>query len=464
MAFRIFRREGTGLGRAILRRGRADGSEAASGRRAVGRALLGAAGLATLVLGIGGPAAAQAQTTGSLFGIPAPAQSGMHPAMTPAAIAQAQANFGNCIAAMWPLAQSKGVSRRTFERYTSALEPDMKIMDFLDSQPEFSKPIGAYVQMLVTDFRVKKGREILERYKPVFDRVEKAYGVDRYAVAAIWGIESTYGDPKGIGSRSVLTSTATLACIGRRQDYFRDEFIATLQILDKGDVRADHLVGSWAGAFGPTQFMPTSFQRFAVDFDGDGKRDVVDSIPDIIASTANNLKLDGWSLGRPWGYEVVLPENFDYRYVNRANKQTLGQWKALGVGRPGGKAFPRASDPAYLLLPAGAGGPAFLMMGNFDAILKYNPADAYALAIGHLADRLRGGGGFSHAWPKEERGLSKTERQEIQSRLAQRGYDIGNVDGILGQKTRLAVQDFQVKTGMLPDGYPDLTVLQQLRR
>jgi len=413
------------------------------------------------------PASAQAQTTGSIFGgftaPAAPATGGTHPLMTPQAIADARANFDGCIAALWPLAQSKGVSRRTFERYTQSLTPDMKIMDFMDSQPEFSKPIGAYVDMLVTEWRVKKGREVLARYKPIFDQVERSYGVDRYAVAAIWGIESTYGDPKGIGSRNVLVSTATLACIGRRQDYFRDEFIATLQILDKNDVPYDHLKGSWAGAFGPTQFMPTSFQRYAVDFDGDGKRNVVDSIPDIIASTANNLKLDGWQYGKAWGYEVVLPQGFDYRYVNRSFKQSLGQWSALGLRRPGGNDFPRASDQAYLLLPAGANGPAFLMLGNFDAVLKYNPADAYALAISHLADRLRGGGGFAQPWPKEERGLSKAERQEIQGRLTRMGYDIGNVDGILGQKTRSAIQDFQVRRGLLPDGYPDLALLQQLR-
>ncbi|MFG1480880.1 lytic murein transglycosylase [Xanthobacter sp. V4C-4] len=417
------------------------------------------------------PAVAQAQTTGSIFsGFPGfgapqqPAAGGGHPEMSPQAIAAAQANFGNCIAAMWPQAQAKGVSRRTFERYTATLEPDMKIMDFLDSQPEFSKPIGAYVTMLVSDWRVKKGREILARYKPIFDQVEKAYGVDRYAVAAIWGIESTYGDPKGIGNRNVLVSTATLACIGRRQDYFREEFIATLQILEKDDVPYDHLKGSWAGAFGPTQFMPTSFQRFAVDFDRDGKRNVVDSIPDIIASTANNLKLDGWEFGKPWGYEVVLPQGFDYRYANRTFKQSLGQWASLGVTRPGGKGFARATDQAYLLLPAGANGPAFLMMGNFNAILKYNPADAYALAIGHLADQLRGGGAFAQPWPKEERGLSKAERLEIQGRLSQMGYDIGNVDGILGQKTKNAIQDFQVRRGLLPDGYPDVALLDQLRR
>ncbi|WP_024280995.1 lytic murein transglycosylase [Xanthobacter sp. 126] len=421
-----------------------------------------------LFAGLVSPAAGQAQTTGSIFGFPPaqqtpPAGAG-HPLMTPQAIAQAEANFPQCIANLWPLAQSKGVSRRTFETYTASLQPQMKIMDYLDSQPEFSKPIGAYVNMLVTETRVKKGREILERYKPIFDRAEKAYGVDRYAVTAIWGIESTYGDPDGIGRRNVLESTATLACIGRRQDYFRDEFIATLQILEKGDVPYDHLKGSWAGAFGPTQFMPTSFQRFAVDFDGDGKRNVVDSIPDIIASTANNLKLDGWEFGKAWGYEVALPQGFDYRLASRSNKKTLGEWNALGVRRANGVAFPRPTDTAYLLLPGGANGPAFLMMRNFDAILKYNPADAYALAIGHLADRLRGGGAFVQSWPKEERGLSKAERQEIQGRLAQMGYDIGNLDGILGQKSRVAIQDYQTRAGLLPDGYPDLVLLQQMRR
>lgn len=429
----------------------------------------GVALMLALVAGLVTPAAGQAQTTGSIFGFPPMAQqtppaTAGHPLMTPQAIAQAQANFPQCIANLWPLAQAKGVSRRTFERYTASLQPQMKIMDYLDSQPEFSKPIGAYVNMLVTDTRVRKGREVLERYKPIFDRMEKAYGVDRYAVTAIWGIESTYGDPDGIGSRNVLESTATLACIGRRQDYFRDEFIATLQILEKGDVPYDHMKGSWAGAFGPTQFMPTSFQRFAVDFDSDGKRNVVDSIPDIIASTANNLKLDGWEFGKAWGYEVALPQGFDYRLANRSNKKTLAEWSALGVRRASGIAFPRATDTAYLLLPGGANGPAFLMMRNFDAILKYNPADAYALAIGHLADRLRGGGSFVRSWPKEERGLSKAERQEIQSRLTQMGYDIGNVDGILGQKSRVAIQDYQVRAGMLPDGYPDLDLLQQMRR
>lgn len=415
------------------------------------------------------PAAAQAQETGSIFSgfqapqAPAPQRAG-HPLMQPEAIAQAEANFPNCIAAMAPLAQAKGVPPQNYAQIVAGLTPDMKIMDYLDSQPEFSKPLGEYVNMLVSDRRVTKGKEILARYKPIFDKVEKAYGVDRYVIAAIWGIESDYGNPNGMGSRSVLRSTATLACIGRRQDYFRDEFVATVQILNRGDVPADHLKGSWAGAFGPTQFMPTSFQRFAVDFDGDGKRNVVDSIPDVIASTANNLKLDGWSFGKTWGYEVVLPPGFDYRYVDRTKRYTLAQWASLGVRRPGGGGFPRPTDTGFLLLPTGAKGPAFLVLPNFSAILKYNPADAYALAIGHLSDRLRGGNPFVASWPADERALSRAERVEIQTRLAQLGYDVGNPDGILGQKTRVAVQDFQVRAGLVPDGYPGVVVLQRLRQ
>ncbi|MEP9376955.1 lytic murein transglycosylase [Aquabacter sp. CN5-332] len=423
-----------------------------------------AVGVAMIVLGVG---VAHAQVTGSIFDPPAAPQAAepgrsSHPLMAPQAIAAAQANFPNCIAGMWPLAQAKGVSQRTFQQYTAGLEPDMKIMDFMDSQPEFSKPLGDYVNMLVSERRITRGREILAKYKPIFEAVEKKYGVDRYAVAAIWGIESDYGSPSGMGSRSVLRSTATLACIGRRQDYFRDEFIATLQILEKDDVPAEHLKGSWAGAFGPTQFMPTSFQRFAVDFDGDGHRNVVDSIPDVIASTANNLKLDGWQFGKTWGYEVVLPANFDYRHVDRSKRYSLTQWASLGIKRPGGKPFPRATDTAFLLLPTGAKGPAFLMLPNFSAILKYNPADAYALAIGHLSDRLRGGGAFAQNWP-DERALTRSERVEMQNLLTRYGYDVGTADGILGSKTRNAVQDFQVRTGMIPDGYPNGAVLQKLR-
>jgi lytic murein transglycosylase len=266
-----------------------------------------------------------------------------------------------------------------------------------------------------------------------------------------------------IGERPVLRSTATLACVGRRQSYFRDEFLSALEILHRGDVRPEDLIGSWAGAFGPTQFMPTAFKRYAVDFDGDGRRDVVNSAADVIASTANNLKKDGWVSGQSWGYEVVVPQGFDYLMADHARQLAIAQWAELGLRRPGGQAFPRPTDRAYLLVPAGARGPGFLMLNNFRVIMKYNPAEAYALAIGHLADRLRGGEPFAQGWPREERALTREERLELQQLLAIRGFDVGDPDGRLGAKTRAAVRDFQARAGLIPDGFASTGVLERLR-
>jgi membrane-bound lytic murein transglycosylase B len=384
------------------------------------------------------------------------------PSMTVDAIRAAAADFGNCIAGLWPDASQRGVSRGNFDRFTAGLTPDLHIMDLLDAQPEFTKSPWDYLDLLVNDYRIARGRALLAQYAPTFEAVEKTYGVDRNIVAAIWGVESNYGTLGG--DRPVLRSTATLACVGRRRDYFREEFLSTLEILQRGDVPPDRLVGSWAGAFGPTQFMPTSFKRYAVDFDGDGKRDVVDSIPDVIASTANNLKMDGWVSGQTWGYEVALPQNFDYLLADRARAMTVRQWQMLGVRRAGGGALPHPEDHADLLLPAGARGPAFLMLQNFHVIMKYNPAEAYALAIGHLADRMRGGRPFVQDWPRDERVLTLDERYEMQQILARRGFDIGTPDGLLGPRTRLAIRNFQASSGQIPDGFASSEVLDRLRQ
>ncbi len=385
-----------------------------------------------------------------------------NPLMTADAIRAAAADFGNCIAGLWPDAARRGVTRANFERFTAGLTPDLSIMDKLDAQPEFTKAPWDYLDLLVSDDRIARGRELLAQYAPTFAAVERAYGVDRTILAAIWGVESNYGTLGG--DRPVIRSTATLACVGRRRDFFRGEFLATLEILQHGDIPPDRLVGSWAGAFGPTQFMPTSFRRYAVDFDGDGRRDVVDSIPDLLASTANNLKTDGWATGQTWGYEVALPAKFDYLLADRSRRPTLRQWLDLGVRRADGAAFPRGEDRAYLLLPAGARGPAFLMLENFDVIMKYNPAEAYALAIGHLADRLRGGGPFVHDWPRDERVLTLDERHEMQELLARRGFNVGEPDGLVGPRTRLAVRDFQASIGQIPDGFASSEVLDRLRQ
>lgn len=384
-----------------------------------------------------------------------------HPLMTVAAIRQAASDFPNCLAAMWPDAARRNITRENFERFTAGLTPDLRIMDLMDSQPEFTKAIWDYLDILVSDARLAKGREILAKYKAQFDATEQAYGVDRYIIAAIWGIESNYSTQ--MGDRSVVQSTATLACIGRRQAYFKDEFLSALEILNRGDLRPEQMRGSWAGAFGPTQFMPTAFKRYAVDGDGDGRRDVVDDPSDLIASTANNLKKDGWQTGASWGYEVVLPEGFNYMLADRAKAMPLSQWEQLGLKRPNGQPFPRSSDKAYLLAPAGAAGPGFLMQQNFRVIMKYNPAEAYALAIGHFADRLRGGPPFVQPWPRQERVLSRAERLELQQLLAQRGFYKGTPDGQFGGQTREALRGFQVSIGAPADGFATAEVLERLR-
>ncbi|MGA7390324.1 MAG: lytic murein transglycosylase [Pseudolabrys sp.] len=384
-----------------------------------------------------------------------------HPQMTADAIRAAAANFHDCVEGLWPAAARRGVSRSLFKTSVASLTPDLRIMDLLDNQPEFTKSFWDYLDILVTNERIEQGRALLEKYRSVFDAVERAYGVDRYTIAAIWGVETNYGTLTG--DRPVVRSTATLACIGRRQNYFREEFLSTMEILQRGDVRPDRLVGSWAGAFGPTQFMPTAFKKYAVDFDRDGRRDVVDSVPDIIASTANNLKKDGWITGQTWGYEVVVPATLNFLLADHTRPMSIRDWERQGIKRANGQPFLRPGDKAFLLVPAGIQGPGFLMLTNFSVVMKYNPAEAYALAIGHLADRLRGGGAFIQDWPRYERVLSRAERLELQQLLARHGYDIGEPDGNLGVKTRSAIRDFQAKNGRIPDGFASAGVLDQLR-
>jgi lytic murein transglycosylase len=384
-----------------------------------------------------------------------------HPAMEASAIRGAAANFSSCLEALRPLAAKRHIARASFDKYVAGLTPDLRIMDLLDAQPEFTKAFWDYLDILVSDQRIQTGQALLAQHKAVLDQVEKAYGVDRHIIVAIWGVESNYGTLGG--ERPVIRSTATLACVGRRQAYFRDEFLSALEILHRGDLRSEQLKGSWAGAFGPTQFMPTSFKRFAVDFDGDGRRDVVDSIPDLFASTANNLKKDGWAAGSTWGYEVIIPNGFNYLLADRSRQLTLHEWEKHGLRRAGGKPFPRGTDRAYLLVPAGHQGPAFLMLHNFRVIMKYNPAEAYALAIGHLADRLRGGGPFIQPWPRHEPVLSLMERRELQELLVRKGFNVGEPNGRVGAKTRAAIRDYQSAVGLIPDGFATATILARLR-
>ena len=357
-------------------------------------------------------------------------------------------------------ARAVGVSDATFTQHRQGLQPDMSVIDKLNFQPEFRTAIWDYLAGLVDDQRVAEGQALLAQHADTLRRVQERYGVDPATVVAVWGVESNVGQT--FGKSPLVQSLGTLSCFGRRQAYFRTEFYATLRILQAGHITADRLVGSWAGAFGHTQFMPSTFERLAVDFDGDGRADLMDSTPDALASTANFLAKAGWQSGQPWGFEVKLPQGLNTSGEGRRTKRTMDDWAARGVKRVDGSALP-PSGSAGLLTPAGPQGPAFLVLRNFDAIYSYNAAESYGLAIAHLADRLRGGGPFVTPWPTDDPGLSRAERREVQTLLIARGHDIGEVDGMLGEKSRVAIRAEQQRLGQEASGRAGQKLLKALR-
>ena len=374
-----------------------------------------------------------------------------------AAATPAAADFSDCMASVRGEAMAAGVSAATFDSATRGLIPN-DAASFLDTQPEFTTPIWDYLVGLVDEDRISEGRARLRDHATALASAEKIYGVDRATIVAVWGVESDFG--RGVGKRPLVQSLATLSCEGRRQAYFRTELFATLKIIQSGDVPASALIGSWAGAFGHTQFMPSTFLRFAVDHDGDGRRDVVGSIPDALGSTANYLRSSGWEPEQVWGFEVTIPRDYSGP-TGRKAKQSMTYWAGRGVRRVDGK--PLGGGMAGLLQPAGPEGPSFLVTNNFDAIFSYNASVSYALAIAHLSDRLRGGGPFATPWPTDDLGLSRAERRELQNILTRRGYDIGPADGVIGEKTRQAIGDFQTKAGLARDGRPGTKLLNLLR-
>ena len=376
-----------------------------------------------------------------------------------------QRDFQGCLANLRSSAIRSGVSGSTYDRYTQNLTPDYSVIAKLNYQPEFSTPIWDYLSGLVDEERVEKGRQMLAQHREVLNRVAAAYGVPAETVVAVWGVESNFGDISG--KYPLLQALGTLSCEGRRQDYFRGEFFATMRILQRGDLREEQLKGSWAGAFGHTQFMPSTYEELAVDFDGDGRRDLVSSTADALASTANFLKKRGWQTGMPWGFEVRIPDSASVGGESRRNKKSLSSWENRGFTRVDGTPIIQGNlsggSQAGLMMPAGANGPAFLVFKNFDAIYSYNAAESYALAIAHLSDRLQGKGTFQTAWPTADAGTSRAERREIQNYLLKKGYPIGDADGLIGDKTRQAIQQEQTKLGLNPTGRAGQQILKAFR-
>lgn len=377
------------------------------------------------------------------------------------ALAQtARADFGSCKQGVKAQAAAAGVSQATLGRALDGLEPNDAV-SFLGQQPEFTTPIWDYIAGLVDDERVRDGQARFAQYRSAALAAQQRYGVDATAIVAVWGVESDFG--KSFGGRPIIQSLTTLACTpNRRSDYFRGELIAALKILDHSDVRLEEFNGSWAGAFGNTQFMPSTFLRLAVDLDGDGKRDVINSVPDALGSTANFLHSAGWVTGLPWGFEVRLPAHYSGP-SGRGGKKPVAFWAGHGLTHIDGS--PLSGGGNYgLLLPAGPNGPAFLVSRNFDAFYSYNAAESYALAIGLLSDRLKGKPGIVTPWPTDDPGIPRVERREVQTLLAQRGYDIGGkIDGVMGTKTREAIADYQARIGMKRDGRASQKLLASLR-
>ncbi|WP_434627975.1 lytic murein transglycosylase [Pseudomonas sp. Z1-29] len=427
------------------------------------RQLIAAASVALLVACAEKPTAADAQPLKTLPAVTAPA---IVPPVVPTGenldIAPTQ-TFAEWQAGFRKEALAAGIRADLFDRAFIGVSPDMSVIKADRSQPEFSRPVWEYLDGALSPLRVRKGQALLQQHADILQSIEQRYGVDRQALVAVWGMESNFGQFQG--TKSVINSLATLAYEGRRPGFAHAQLIAALQILQQGDITPEKMLGSWAGAMGQTQFIPTTYNTHAVDFDGDGRRDIWGSATDALASTAHYLQSSGWQRGQPWGFEVSLGEGFDYTLADGTIRKPVSEWERLGVSEYGG--LPIAPDEkqlsASLLLPAGHRGPAFLIFDNFRAILKYNNSSSYALAVGLLSQRFAGAGLVYGQWPKEDLPLSRSERIELQTLLGKHNYDAGTPDGIIGANTRKAIRSAQQSFGWPADGYPTHKLLEALR-
>ncbi|MEO0961184.1 MAG: lytic murein transglycosylase [Pseudomonadota bacterium] len=360
-------------------------------------------------------------------------------------------------------ALAEGITSSTFNRAFQGISLDVKVLELNQKQPEFVRPIWGYLGSALSDKRKADGAEQLRANRKLFDRLEERYGVEREVLAAIWGLETHYGSY--MGSRSVIRSLTTLAFEGRRADFGRTQLIAALKIIQSGDITPQAMNGSWAGAMGHTQFIPTTYLEHAVDFDGDGRRNVWVSHADGLGSAANYLKASGWDMGDPAVREVKLPGGFDYAQAGRSIKKTGEEWQALGLRTTSGETLPRRERglEAYLIVPAGHRGPAFLAYPNFRTILRYNNATSYAMAVSYLARHFAGEPAIQGTWPTDERPLTLSEAKEMQRKLTAIGFDTGGVDGIIGPMSRKAIRGFQGSLGQPQDGFATEKLLEKIR-
>ena len=355
---------------------------------------------------------------------------------------------------------AQGIAAETFDAATAGIAPLPTIIAMNANQPEFTKPVWSYLDGAVSARRIKDAQFMLTRYGDVLDRIAAQSGVPKEILVSVWGMESDYGADSG--GFNLFAALATLAYDGPRANYAQPEFMAALQIYQQQHYPVGEMVGSWAGAFGQTQFTPTTFLKNAADGDGDGRIDLWRSPPDALASAARLLSEQGWARGQGWGYEVLLPDGFVYEDADLENDRPISEWSARGVKTAGGEALPLSDGNAAIYLPAGARGPAFLIFPNFRVLLKYNNAASYALAVSLLADRMAGAGLVKHDWPRDERTLSRNERLQFQKDLLVLGFDLGTPDGVLGRKTRAALRQYQKSKSLPADGFPTALLLGML--
>jgi membrane-bound lytic murein transglycosylase B len=379
------------------------------------------------------------------------------------ASARADAKFEAFIQSLWPQVKAAGISRDLFDRaFAGVTEPDAQVLKLAKTQPEFTSTTSEYLAKAVTDIRIETGQQKKQELSKLLAAIEKKYGVDRHVVLGIWGMESNFG--KDLGSMGVMRSLATLMYAGRKKDYAKGQLIAAFKILQKGARSPDDFKGSWAAAMGHTQFIPTSYLSYAVDWNGDGKKDLWGSKEDALASTANYLAKAGWKADRPWGWEVNLPDGFNKSLIGRSNWKSVAQWSKMGVTPASGGKFGSPNAEAFVMVPQGIDGPAFLVTKNFQAIMDYNLSHSYAIAVGHLGDRIRGGAGIQASWPDVSFDLSFEQRIEVQKRLSAMGFETGGSDGRFGARTYEAVIAFQKSAGLPIDGKPSRKLLERLRK
>ncbi|AIL59886.1 membrane-bound lytic murein transglycosylase [Pseudomonas alkylphenolica] len=395
---------------------------------------------------------------------PAPVVTVPNPVVDTSTEIQPLQSFAQWQAGFRQQALQAGINPGTFDRAFLGVTPDMDVIKADRSQPEFARPVWEYLDGALSPLRVRNGKGLLEKHAELLSQIEQRYGVDRNVLVSVWGMESNFGQFQG--NKSVIRSLATLAYEGRRPAFAQAQLIAALQILQNGDIQPDAMKGSWAGAMGQTQFIPTTYNTHAVDFDGDGRRDIWNSSADALASTAHYLQSSGWKRGEPWGFEVQLAPGFDYWLADGSQRKSVSEWMQLGLKLPAGVRLPAGSEQlsAALLLPAGYRGPAFLVLDNFRAILKYNNSSSYALAVSLLGQRFDGSGYIAGPWPKDDLPLSRSERVELQTLLSARNYDAGAADGIIGANTRKAIRNAQQALGWPADGYPTHKLLESLRQ